>query len=373
MKLQFGLLANLDNRRAEFFRMAVAAFQLPAPIEVGWEQLLRDSAVLAAFRACDVVRIDSWGEHAGVHDQLAIRGGAPKDTHLEFGELAFMAETHRGFCEVLTELSGYRCLSSPADVVVMFDKWETHRRLLQVGVRRPETRTLPATAVEFFAALPPAGRWFLKPRHGSSASGVCAFRWHGDQMVLTAPIELARAGRETRLFNSLKVRRYTRRQDISDILVRLLTFGMIAEEWVPKARLQDLEFDLRVVVIAGRARHMVVRQSRYPMTNLHLGNQRGDLALAERTYPSELAQCRVAAETAMLAFGEAVFAGVDVLLARTGEVYVCEVNAFGDLLPGVVHEGESTYEAIVRAALQTEAGERWASGSPLQRPVEGAR
>src|SRR5690606_20216253 len=105
----------------------------------------------------------------------------------------------------------------------------------------------------------------------------CAFQWGGVRMQLTAPIEIERKGAELRLFNSLRIKTFTKREDVTAILERLLPDGMLAEDWLPKARLADLDFDLRVLVIAGEARHIVVRQSRHPMTNLHLGNQRGEL------------------------------------------------------------------------------------------------
>jgi hypothetical protein len=49
------------------------------------------------------------------------------------------------------------------------------------------------------------------------------------------------------------------------------------EEWVPKAGIADHTFDLRIVTIAGQPRHTVLRLSKAPMTNLHLGAHRGAL------------------------------------------------------------------------------------------------
>ena len=60
---------------------------------------------------------------------------------------------------------------------------------------------------------------------------------------------------------------------------------------MPKAGLAGHVFDLRVVVIAGRARHAVVRMSRGPMTNLHLLNRRGAFSSTEfelvKQHPAE--------------------------------------------------------------------------------------
>lgn len=302
------------------------------------------------------MRLDSYGENAEVLDALVRLGGAAPTTHVEHGALALTEEAHRGWSTLLGWLgqSGIprEAWLCPPDVVgVMFDKWQTHLRLAEVGVARPESWLLPPSWPALREVLPEQGRWFLKPLHGSSGSGVCAFRWHRDRMQLTAPIQLVRDSEGVQLFNSLRVRTFARPRDIGDILGDLLPAGMIGEAWLPKARVGGRELDLRVVVIAGEARHLVVRTSRHPITNLHLGNQRGDVDELVSAHGGEAVEgCRRLAERAMEAFPEALFAGVDVLLGRDGRPWVLEVNAFGDLLPGVTHRGEDTALAILRAA-----------------------
>ena len=69
------------------------------------------------------------------------------------------------------------------------------------------------------------------------------------------------------------------------MLTFILQEGAIVEEWLPKAVFQGKQFDLRVVVIKGVAKHFVVRLGNSPMTNLHLGNARGDAALFRETIP----------------------------------------------------------------------------------------
>jgi hypothetical protein len=129
--------------------------------------------------------------------------------------------------------------------------------------------------------------------------------------------------------------------------------GVQVEEWLPKAGAEGGSFDLRVLVIAGRPRHTVMRVSESPMTNLHLLNRRGDLGhlLAEvppERWEAAMASCRRAAG----AFPRCLHAGVDLVLTPGYRHHaVLEVNAFGDLLPGVLCDGLDTYEAEL-AALQ---------------------
>ena len=55
-------------------------------------------------------------------------------------------------------------------------------------------------------------------------------------------------------------------------------------------------------------------------------------------------------EATLRQFPGTLCGGVDLLFAPGWKRHaVLEVNAFGDLLPGVAHEGESTYEAQLRA------------------------
>jgi hypothetical protein len=86
------------------------------------------------------------------------------------------------------------------------------------------------------------------------------------------------------------------------------------------------------------------------MTNLHLGNQRGDeTTLREAIGDVGLASAFRLAERAAACFPDSLYAGVDVLLDSSHRAWVGEINAFGDLLPRLLHRGESAYTAIAHA------------------------
>jgi hypothetical protein len=127
------------------------------------------------------------------------------------------------------------------------------------------------------------------------------------------------------------------------------------ERWLPKATLDGRVFDLRVVVIGGEPTHAVVRTSRTPMTNLHLGGARGDLGAVQRALGQERWQRALdVCARAAACFPGSPMVGVDLLVgAGLNRFAVCEVNAFGDLLPGLTGlpggpaEGLDTYAAQV--------------------------
>ncbi|MEQ8791333.1 MAG: STM4014 family protein [Pirellulaceae bacterium] len=353
----FCILGNPENRRVRDFQAAAEAMGLGRPPCLSWRDLLdAPQAVLPRLCAARWVRLDSPGENDDVAHRLIRLGGGRG--RLGFGEIGFLREQHQGFRRLLDRLSalGAAFPNSPADIRVMFDKWSSHERFTAAGVPRPAASLAPASLAAFRAfrgtfCTATAGRVFLKPRYASSASGVCAYRWSGDREQLIAPIQIRRERATVRLYNSLRVRRYTAFEDVDAILGQLLPQGMICERWIRKAQLPHGQFDLRVLVIAGEARHIVVRQSHSPMTNLHLGNRRGDLNEVEDLFGAAVVErCRRIAEQAAACFPDSLYAGVDVLVPARGEPLICEINAFGDLLPNVKHRGESTYEAILRAS-----------------------
>jgi hypothetical protein len=159
-------------------------------------------------------------------------------------------------------------------------------------------------------------------------------------------------GADGRLYNTLRVRRYTDERTVAAIVDRLAPDGLHVEEWFTKASQRGRTVDLRVVVVAGEPTHAVVRASRHPMTNLHLGAKRGDLGAVKQeagagAWAAAMDTCRAAA----VAFPGCLQVGVDLMFAPGWRRHaVAEVNAFGDLLPGLLSEhGRDTYAEQVHA------------------------
>lgn len=343
---RLGLLGNPENRRVQDFCRAARSLGLAEPFVLSYEALLSGDGWEQLHRL-DELRIESPGENAAVARSLIALGGGPGRVCLEHGEVAYLKEYHQGFLALLERVAslGIRCLNAPDEIGVMFDKWACHQRFSRARLARPPSRLAPLNFASLREQMTGSGRLFLKPLHGSSASGVCAIRWAGERVQMMAPLAMV----NKRLINDRRVASFQRIEDIEAILERVLPQGMIAEHWVPKLCLEQGVVDLRVLVIAGEARHLVVRQSRHPMTNLHLGNRRGcpdELrgVLGEAGWEEALSLARDAARC----FPRCLYAGVDILLDRRGRALVGEINAFGDLLPGLVDRGDSAYVAILR-------------------------
>jgi glutathione synthase/RimK-type ligase-like ATP-grasp enzyme len=344
--MRLTVVANPRNRRLALFNAAVRAAGLAEPAVVPWHQVAAGGPV--PIRPGSLVRIESPGEDGEV-DRL-LRGATEPAAH---GEIIGTAAWYRGFAHALGRIAsgagGAVLVSDPAEILTLFDKRRCHAVLSAAGVPVPETLPLRGGYAELRDAMRAAG-WpavFVKPAHGSSASGVLALRAGAGRVRATTSVELVRP----RLFNSLRLRTYADERDIASIVDTLAVDGLHVERWFAKAGLSGQTVDLRVVVIAGRASHVVVRASDGPMTNLHLGNRRGDLsdlraAAGPVAYAAALDTCvRVGA-----LFPGSLQVGVDLMFSPNWRRHaVAEVNAFGDLLPGLEVEGRDTYATQVAA------------------------
>ncbi|GAA4895731.1 STM4014 family protein [Streptomyces coeruleoprunus] len=359
---RFAVVGNPENRRVALFSRAVRDAGLPAPRVVPWTAVLRDGG--AAFAPDEVVRLDSPGENDAVDRALR---DVDDPTRVEGG-----ARWYARFTAAVGTLTGGVRLDDPGELAVLFDKRRCHEALSRAGVPVPESPTsgdrTPVRGWDDVRALldrHAMPRAFVKPAHGSSASGVLAVETAGRGRIrATTSVEAV----DGRLYNSLRVRRITSEHEVAALVDALAPDGLHVERWWPKASQGGRVTDLRVVVVAGRATHAVVRTSRSPMTNLHLGGRRGDLAAVVGAAGPHWAEALQICERAADRFPGTLCVGVDLLPAIGWRRFaVGEVNAFGDLLPGLTGlpgggaEGRDTYAAQVAAVLQNRL--------PVRRPA----
>ena len=384
MSLDVLILGNPENRRVAMFQEALERLGQPPARTMSYLELLRGERDLAeelsrGAGGDTVLRLESPGENFEVERELLRLGatapgyGGPRlepeaieRLSHDRGLILYPGQRFAGYRVLLEQIAaaieatGARVMQPPGAVIDMFDKAAAYERLVEAGVPCPERLGPAGGYEEMRARMEEAGcrRAFFKLRYGSSASGVVAYRVEGDrEMAITSAALVAGPGGAPRLYNSLRIRRYAHRQAIAAVIDELGAHSAVLERWEPKAKIGQESFDFRVVAIAGRARHRVARMSRVPMTNLHLGNRRGQeedvRGLVGEERWEEIGQ---RAARALEAFDGALYAGVDVMVdAALERTLVLEVNAFGDLLPGLLHEGQDTYEAELRALLEGRA------------------
>lgn len=354
------LLATDGSKRVRLMQAARAQLRLPPAQVLEWREWLRQPSLLdAALAQPCVFKIEPPGDDPAAHRHLLHDGcrllNRPPVRYPEHGELLAMETWFAGFqaamerlASQLSILSQTRLVNAPAEIVTMTDKLACQQHLAAYGVPIP-TLLGPVHGYAHLQALlleHGLDRVYLKPRYGSSASGVVAYRQNkAGRQQATSSTSLQQVGAESRLFNLKRISRYDCASEIATLIDALARQQLYAEAWLPKPRTGDSHYDLRVVTIGGQPAHRVARIGAQMMTNLHLDNQRGDAA--SLLNPADMAALESTASLAASAFPLCRVAGLD-LVVRHGQAHVLEANAFGDLLPGLLWQGDDTYTAQLR-------------------------
>lgn len=369
------ILGNPANRRVSMFQAALARTgHRPAEVISYLDLLSGQRAIDPLLDDHTILRIESPGEDFDVEKHL-IALGAKSDVEGDFERIDAAAALAMAFDEGRLRLSrqwyhGYRRLmdslattlqqypdlqlyNAPPDIALMFDKRRCQRALAARHIPVPPLANHVGSYEELLDVMTQQGwqRAFVKLSHSSSAAGVIAIHRHSRGIRAVTSMEMERRQHDIRFYNNLKLRTYHTSPEIARLVNYVCREGAQVEQWLPKAALAGCAFDLRILVVAGKACHVVVRQSSSPMTNLHLGNRRGDVAaLKSRMGTERWAATLDTAERAATVLSNSLYAGVDLLL-QPGfrNPTVLELNAFGDLLPGVQHQGRDTYEVEILA------------------------
>ncbi len=348
------LIGNPGSNRVEFMNEALARRGLAPAILIPWLDLIQGRCHLGNLvQPDDFVRIESPGRDADVEAALVNIG-----RRAEHGEIFFPRRWFEGFRKTLavirTQLDAappHRLLNSPEEIATLFDKPETHRRFRDAGL--PVPRSLGTvdslTALAHQMKEHRVRQAFIKLSSGSSAVGAIAVRTDGKGRW-KAYTTVERDG--DRFYSSRRIRTLDDPAEIDIRIAALAPQGLHIEEWLPKASLRGYSFDLRALVIGGALRHVIARLSRTPMTNLHLLNRRAD-AQEVRAHVGDRAWEALTqlAEQAARVFPDSLHLGLDVMwLPGFRRMVLLEANAFGDLLPGTLWNGQTTYDTEIEAA-----------------------
>jgi glutathione synthase/RimK-type ligase-like ATP-grasp enzyme len=349
------------RRRTQLFQDALSRAGKPAAKVVCFIDLLRERTILTDLISAEtVVRVDSPGKDFETDRALLHAGGHADRLEFERGRILYPRQWYLGLCKALriieSQLPDCYLMNSLSDIAVMFDKPRCQAILRNHGI--PVARGLGE--IESFDDLRQrmtetgCARVFIKLAHGSSASGIMAYQTNGAKHRATTTVEVEKHGNELRLYNSRRIRVYQDVSDIRQLVDELCRHRVYVEPWLPKAGIDGRTFDLRIVVIAGRAMHSVVRLGRHPMTNLNLLGGRGNLEeVLQRIGSVGWAKIQRTCEQVMTGcFPKSLYAGIDLRISPDYQHHqVLEVNAFGDLLPNELCDGRDTYETEIIAML----------------------
>ncbi|HEY7416267.1 MAG TPA: STM4014 family protein [Ktedonobacteraceae bacterium] len=373
---RFLMIGTPGDRRVILFQEALARLGLPSAQLVSYQALIACEVSLPdLITPTTIVRIESPGKSVEMEHALLSLGANEPDPEgeryerlspstlavlpHEKGRLLASRQWYLGFSALMRRLAEWvpdqQVMNRPADILLMFDKRRCHAFLDQRDISVPPALPPVYSYDELMASLQKRNwsRVFLKLAHGSSASGTVAYRYSGNHHQAFTTVEVVEQTGELRLYNTRRIRKLESRQEIAQVVNALCRQRVHVEQWLPKAGYGDRVFDFRVVVIGGQAMQTVARLSHSPMTNLHLLNQRGDLpAILERIDPIRWQAARYTCERAALLL-ESLYTGIDLLFTANYQHYaILEMNAFGDLLPGLLYHDQDTYSTEILAALK---------------------
>lgn len=364
-----------DERRVVLFQAALAGLGLTPAFVVPYADLLNGHICLNDIvRAGDVVRLESPGKSTAARRALLQAGanlvgyGAPCFTvnpaapDWEPTRLDPSWQWYRGLTHLMRLVEAQlpptvAMMNPPAGILTMFDKAQTAERLTAASIPTPPLLAAELQGYDELLALMEAHatpRVFVKLRYGSSGSGIVAYRTDGTHHAATTTVALERVQGELRFYNTRRLRQLTDPREIATLINGLAPYNLIVQRWIPKAGIEGHTCDVRLLMIQGQPAHRLLRLSRSPITNLHLLNQRGDVALLQsRMTPSAWAALEASARRAASLFADSLYIGLDLIITPDlRRHFVLELNAFGDLLPTLLWQGHDSYKAEIRAVLQ---------------------
>jgi glutathione synthase/RimK-type ligase-like ATP-grasp enzyme len=280
------------------------------------------------------------------------------------GEILAMRQAYLGRCQIWQSIEtqakflGVGTMNSAEALATVFDKRRTSARLSAASISVPTSLGVVNGFDDVMARIDqvPGRQVMVKTAHGAGATGIVALRTNGKQWqaFTTAVLE------DTKLWNTRRVRSLSDVAEIRTLVDALCKHVVHVEHWIPKATTEHGPFDLRVVVIDGVARHVLMRSAKGPFTNLHLGARRGDVpALRHRLGEQTWDRIRALAEQAVAAIGGLLYAGVDVVVQSDWTtIAVLEINGFGDWHPDVFVDGMDTYDWELRALMRAHEQQR---------------
>lgn len=245
--------------------------------------------------------------------------------------------------------TGAQISTSAGNVAALFDKTVCNDILAKRDVCVPDQIGAPESFDELVDQMAKArcSRAFVKMRYGAAAAGMIALARSGPRWVAYTT---GSVGDDGRIYSTRRITRLTSVKEIAWLVDELAPLGLHVERWIPKVGMESERIDLRIVSIGSGTLMPVVRGSRNPMTNLHLGGTRYSIdTLVQRIGQEPWDEVKSMVREAASVFSDSVSVGIDVALStHRFKPYLLEVNAFGDFVNDLHHDGVTPFEAQIQ-------------------------
>lgn len=247
--------------------------------------------------------------------------------------------------EMLEELSDVRYLNRPRAIIECLDKVNTKKLLESQNI--PTTQMLGHSIKNYeklqgLLEINKCNEVFIKPRFGSGACGVIAYRRNlktGKEIIYTTSI----LDSSFNLVNSKQINKISKPNIIKNIIDAICKSDVIVEQWVKKDKIKDITYDLRVVCQFGEIDYIIGRGSNGVITNLHLNNKH--INLEELHFTSEeINKLKKICRETLECFEGLNTAGIDILVTRNRDFRVIGVNSQGDLIYSDIYNDNVIYK-----------------------------
>lgn len=366
---QIVIIGTKANPRVNSFQNSLSELGLAQAFFVPYIELLDGRVSLdEALTQDTLVRLESPGKDFELESRI-LQLGAEKSAsetfeffdnnkmaNMEFdkGRILAPRQWYLGFSLLLNRIAeeakqakNCRFMNHPDDIALMFDKPACQSLFMANQIDVPQQLGLVGSFQDLDEKMrqQECSSVFVKLAHGSSASGMIAYRRHKLAEQAYTTVELVDDEAGLRLYNTRRVRKLNNAKEIRILIDAICRHRAFAEMWLPKATHQSMSCDLRVLTIAEKPQHVVLRKSKGPFTNLHLLNERADAdELKQRMLPANWQAAMQSCARAAGCFPRSLYAGIDLLiLSGLRSHAIAEINAFGDQLNGVVQDGKDTY------------------------------
>jgi glutathione synthase/RimK-type ligase-like ATP-grasp enzyme len=269
----------------------------------------------------------------GTSQEGIVKIDPPRYKDSDLSNLNNLVKQYMDFLKAAAQNRKLLFLNHPDSIMDTLDKRKCKDILVQNGIAvtpSVDEELHDIEALRQYVGENKTSNLFIKPRYGSGAAGVVAYRCNpstGSEMIYTSVHEA-----DGKFVNTKKICRINQRARIELLVNFILSQPHIIEKWIPKPKYQNLCYDLRVVYQFGKIDFIVARCSDSPITNLHLNNNALDVNLLGLP-PHVISRIESLCKEAMGCFKGLFYAGIDILLSgKSLEPVIIEINAQGDLI-----------------------------------------
>ncbi len=251
------------------------------------------------------------------------------------------------FVENYAEETHAYCLSSSSDMLAAMDKTSCLKLLQNNHIHSPYHLGSVTSFDELVELAKQTGKFrlFVKLRFGFSAAGMMALAINpSDSQVIAYTTAMMAPNQH--LYATRKLQKLNRVNHIDQLIEKLAPMGLHIESWVPKAGVNDSTVDFRFISIQQEPIFSILRLSKSPITNLHLGNSRADPSLLKQhMQPKDWLRLEETCTKVAKLFPSSFMLGIDVAVFNDLRQHaVLEVNPFGDFIKDVTYQNLSPYD-----------------------------